>query len=342
MNKIDIKKIKGWKIPKEIYNKIKKYSEQIGKDEIELLNELAGYYEEDKATSKRRTEDAYWTKAIRALRRQYRKDHIRSTAITFTGYIFGDSGVNDFVDLMKKKAYRIWATDRSRAINKNYTNDKGEPLDRREQINFEDNPRYLLPFRETDHSWFRDLYGIAGKGNDWKETKFFSIRISGEDARNLDNLLHQGVKFRATIRSDSPEYVLNATSVTKFSILDEIPNPEKLIRNCGKEIYRITELDKIVDMALDESDNPLPVLVEAIVHNINPEPHAKTNNRTIVLDDEDLPMDAQGTFCYMPFHIPLDFKEDDQVIFLAKLSKSNFGGKERVVLNSMGYYSPVQ
>jgi len=326
------------KIPKEIFEKIEGYSKQLGKDIEILKKQLIEFYEADKATHKRSSEDKNWEIANKALRRILRHEDggIRSKAIAFTGYVFGDSGLIDFVDLMKKKAKRVYGIDRERAIAKHLTNDRGEPLDTREKVNFEDNSRYLEPFREEDHSWQRTIYAMSGKGPEMKEIKFSTIVFRDEQAHELKPNLNSGAQFRANEKTSSPYYELNATSVTKLKDYPIKADIEKMIRTCGPKIYRITELDKVVDLI----EKRAVVLVEAIVHSINPEPNAKTGNRSVLLDDEDLPMDAKGTWCYMPYHIPLDFKEDSEVIFLATLSKTTLGGKEVVVMNGLGYYAP--
>lgn len=333
----NIKSIEGYKIPAEIKNKIEEYCKQLGKEELDLYKQLVEFYKEDIGTHKRTSDLKHWQMAHRSLRRILRSEDggIRSKAIAFTGYVFGDTGVIDFVDLMKKKARKVYAIDRERAIAKHLTDKEGNPLDTREKVDFEENPRYLEPFREDDHSWSRTLYGIAGRGNSWKETKFFKLTFNGEKARTLGSFIGKPVTFRATERTSSPYYELNATTVTNLQVIDEMPDPEKLVRSCGKEIYRLPDLEKVVEL----TDERTPILIEAIVHSINPEPNPKTNNRTILLDDEDLPMDALGIYCYMPYHIPLDFKEDSEVIFLATLSRTSLGGKERIVLNGLGYYS---
>lgn len=325
------------KVPEQISERIKKMALQLDKDEKELKKQLIELYENDKATHKRKTDDRHWTIALYALRRPFRKDNIGSSAITFKGFIMGDTGPIDYVERMIDKAKRHYAINRQEAINSSLTNEQGEPLDRREQINFEPNPRYLEPLRSVDHSWGRKLYGVAGKGLDIKEAKFFMLNYNGDIANTLPDYIGKKVSFRATVRKNSPEYELNATAVTKIKVIDNDFDPEEMLRQSGKQIYRIMELEKAIDLLPERWD---PILVEAVVHNINPEPHAKTNNRNVILDDQDLPMDAQGTFCYMPYHISLDFKEDSEVIFLAKLSKSSKGGKERVVMNGLGYYCP--
>jgi len=322
-------------IPKEIFEKLEQYSKQLGIDIIKLEDELIEYYKEDKANHKRSSDLKHWEIAHYTLRRQHRTG-IKSPALTFVGYIFGDSGLIDFVEIMKRKALAIYSLDKERAVQMHLTTPDGIPLDTRERVDFKENPRFLQPFREDDHSWSRTLYGIAGIGNQMKDTKFFSLRFSGDKAREIIPPFNKLVRFRATIRNSGNDFELNATSVTKIEELDETLEEEKIeeiLRNT-KDIYRIIELEKVFEL----TESNTPILVEAVVNSISPEPLPKSNNRIIFLDDPDLPLDAQGVVCFMPYHIPLDFKEDSRVIFLGTLSKSTLNNQERIVINGLGYF----
>ena len=91
---------------------------------------------------------------------------LRSSALMWKGFIFADTGVLDFVDLMKQKAIKLFNNPETREMAKRekFVTSDGTPLDKRKKVNFQDNPNYMEELK--GHSYSRRIYGIAGLGKD--------------------------------------------------------------------------------------------------------------------------------------------------------------------------------
>jgi len=267
---------------------------------------------------------------------------LRSSAITWKGFIFGDSGVVDFVELMKRKAESLYKNPvtRKRYEGKLYTSD-GTPLDPRKQLNFVDNPNYLGPLK--GHSYSKTLYGIAGVGREMKEPKFFQMNFSDDLAiADIPYQLYTWYLFRGTKgQTDKNMYKINAKTVTNFQPTNTTISKEdetKLIEGCGYTIWKASEMEKAFMMnkdskRKDRTDQSIPLLIKGNAREIIYTPN-KNNNRRIELADEDM---WSGSYtCWIPEHIPLEFGKDSPIVVVGSILKREFNDEPQYQVNANG------
>lgn len=334
-------------ISSTVLKTIKGYSSRLGKENDYLLTEFKKLLEID--TKKHPRAINHEERSLIALRKFIRdidQNLIPSSAISFRGGIFGDSGVMDHVDMIRKGAEGMYARDKPRAIRERRTNRQGEPLDTREIIlnkkerKMVPNPRYGYPLAEDDHSYFRSVYGVAGMGEQLKDIKFFKMKTSAELALNLKYPWSKEMEFRALTREskDDTEYILGFSRVTEFSVFDE---PDfslfDLIQKCGKKIWNVDQIMEVYQMFGDNKPWEKPQLFSAEVREIRAEPD-KLNNRTLWLDNEKLMMDKDsGVRFQFPFVIPIE--NSQKVIALGYVNKfKNRRGEDAYTIRGYGYY----
>jgi len=287
------------------------------------------------------------TKALRKLKGELLRESgsLRSSAIMFKGFLFGDSGVIDFIDLMRKRALRMYNAGgelKRKAIKMKLVTSDGIPLDTRKIVNFQDNPNYLGELK--GHWYTQRLYGIAGKGHEMKDPKFFMMIWDHEGVkREVPYELYKMFTFRCTEgKTDRNMYKLNAKGVTRFQEVEDITWKEKqeLIEKCGYPIFTVSEIEKIFIQFKDEkNDNrtdPLyPVLIKGIAREIDYSINSN-GNRRIQLDDENM---WEGSYtCWVPQHLPIEFGLDSEIIVIGKITKSIFNDKEQYSINAEGLF----
>jgi len=326
----------------EIADKVIEYANRLGISKDTLLDKLQQFYNEEKD----RHPKTAWRIAIRRLRGELKREGRMywSPAMPYTGIFFGCTRLIDWVQIQKDKAKALYAnpTTRKKAIEDNIVTPDGIPIDKREQVNFKENPNYLQPYRDGDHDWYRVLYGLVSPlhQTNYLFTKF---RFRGDLAQQVEFKFFTPYVFRATGNNNDGYWNLNATKATKLEIPDgkfDIAMFDEYIYNCGISVYPLEDIEKLYDMYGTDRENPF--LIEAEVAHINSDVNVKTQNRLIILDSEDMPFEFQGLRCYIPGIFPISFKEDSGVIVLGYLSQvENREGKQELILNAYGLY-PLQ
>jgi len=313
---------------------LKKYSEKSGIPLDELKEKFLSLSKEYGSS-----------RALRKLRGDILRESgsLRSSAVMWKGFIFGDTGIVDFVELMRKKALSMYNNPETRdyAVNvlKIVTRD-GMPLDTRKQVNFQDNPNYMGELK--GHSYSRTMYGIAGKGKDMEDPKLFQLNWSNSVAEQDQSFeFYKMYMFRATVgKTDLNMYKLNAKGVTKFREVEDISLEEKinLIEKCGYKIWKVSEIPKAFALNMDEkredrTDQSIPLLFRGIAAEIDYTVNDQ-GNRRISVNDEDM---WEGSYtCWVPEHIPLEFGEDSEIIIVGKLSKRTFNNQDQYSINADG------
>lgn len=318
--------------------------------ELKTFSDKTGVNEAD---LKKRYDDLYSAygnkqKALKRLRGDLLRESgsLRSTAIAWSGFIFGDTGVLDFVELMKKKAlglYSAGGTRKEYAIKNYLVTRDGTPLDTREKVNFVDNPNFRQPLK--GHAYSKKLYGIAGLGRDMKEPKFFQMNFNDEIVqKEIPYQFYKHYLFRATEgETDRNMYKINAKSVTTFSdIGNEIPYEDmaKMIENCGYEIWKVSKIKEAFAMNVDEkyddrTNQSYALLFKGTAADIDPAVN-DYGNRRIDLNDEDM---WTGSYtCWVPEHLPLEFGKDSDIYIVGSITKGEFNEKEQYNINAFGLF----
>jgi len=314
---------------------LEKFSEKSGIPIEEIKERYEAYYKE--FGNKR--------KALLKLKGEIQRENgsLKSTAIMFKGFIFGDTDVIDFVDLMRKKALAMYNNPETRHyavdVLKIVTRD-GMPLDTRETVNFQPNDNYMQELK--GHSFSRTMYGVAGIGRKMKDPKFFQLNFSNEVAeRDVPFEFYKMYLFRGTMgKTDKDMYKINAKGVTNFKETEDIPLEEKikLIEESGYKIWKASEIPKAFALNVDEkrddrTDQSVSLLIRGIAAEIDYTVNEQ-HNRRILLNDQDM---WEGSYtCWVPEHLPLEFGEDSEIILVGKLSKRKFNNKEQYSVNCEG------
>jgi len=326
-------------IPKHFLEKIEKYSKRLGIPRKSLEIELVEYYKEYKLKYPRRT--SQWQMAHDSLRGRLRREEgsYLSSALAFKGYLFGESYL-DWIEVRKNKALAMYndLATRDEAIRQGLVSEDGTPLDNRPYIWYKgrqiENPDYGKPFDPDRHEHYRALYGIAAYF-DSEDYKFVKINCQNELAMTISYEFYEPLKFRCTVKTDNPYFVLNSTKVTKFIPIELELDLDYIIRNCGWTIHPLHKIEKLF-MSIGK-DRQNPILIEAVVTNIGTEINPKTGNRKIYLDDEELDISGQGIPMFINGEFPLEFGEDDRIIVLGSLDKLGAGtSKETIIINADG------
>lgn len=334
-------------IPKEYLDKISLISSRIGVSEKELISELQGIYKEtikmfpDLKEDKRFKKS--WDRFVGSITREY---SIHSPAIFYTGQIWGDSGIIDLIEMMKRKAEYIYKTDRDRAIRMSLTTSTGIPLDTREKINYgrDDNPNYLRPFKDGERSLLRSIYGVCCKGSEIveNELRFFRLNLSGDNIENIEvPNIGEFVQFRANPKKNQKYGFLDLNAMSNVDNVFVKTNDKRFenikdVLNEGQwKVYSLSDLEALYSYY--GNDKSIPLLIEASVVSIGLESDDRTRNRTIWLIEPELIFDTPSVPCYIPSDIPLNFGLDSRVIFVGRVDK--FSDEDsKYFIASNGYY----
>lgn len=272
---------------------------------------------------------------------------LRSSAIMWSGFIFGDTGIIDFVDLMKRKAKKMYENPNTRdfAINKlKIVSRDGIPLDTRDQVNFKDNPNIGQPLK--GHSYSRTMYGVAGKGRQMEEIKFFTLNFNDDVAKeDKPYEFYKMYMFRGTVgKTDLNMHKINAKSVTKF---DPSPNGDlswdekaNLILNSGYKIWKVSDIEKAFGMNKDpknddRTNQSYPLLIRCIAREIEYSVNDQ-GNRKMEVDDEEM---WGGSYTvWIPEHLPLDFGLDTKVLLAGNIMKGVFNEQVQYNINAEGIF----
>ncbi len=339
-------------IPKKYKDRIAKHCEKLGKSPKEMEKQLEDLFKFLSSNAKGLSESKLWalsySRWFGALRRE--TGSIFSPAPTWTGIIFGDSGLMDFIEIMKRKAEYLYKNPetKQKALTDMLVDRNGVPLDPREKVNYgrDENPNYGRPFPEDEHSYYRALYGVCSRGTEFTDIQFFRLNINDESAVEVEYPVRTTVQFRANPKR-KPKYGfldLNAISnkdLQVISVASDIPDIIDALDMTTWRTYSIGDLSTLYGM--HKNDRSVPVLLFANVATINPEVNDKTGNRTLWIDDADLEsFDTPGVALFIKGDVPLNFGLDSKVLFVGKPSKIGSGEDERFIFDAKGYYAPFE
>jgi len=322
------------------------YSDRLGKKKDFLLEEYTRLLNKDVDEHPKAVN--HEERAIKELRRYIRTiddSLIPSSAISFRGGVFGDTGVLDWIGMMRTQAEALFDRDKQRAIRERKTNRDGEALDTRETLwkdgKLEPNSNYGYPLKEDEHAYFRTIFGAAGIGEELKDVQFFRFKVSNELAINLKYPVWKPLEFRALSR-DSPyqnEYVLGMSRVTEFREVNPDPyfSVWDLVQNCKKKIWNIEQIVEVYDLIGEEKAWERPQLFRAELGKIYAEPD-RYDNRAFWLDSEKL-FEQQDTgikFQFKAGNIPVENVQD--IIALGYVTKfKTRKGEDAYSIRGYGY-----
>lgn len=285
------------------------------------------------------------SKASRKLKGEIQRENgsLRSSAVMWKGFIFGDTGIIDFVDLMKKKALKMYNNPETRRhaidVLKIITKD-GTPLDTRKVVNFQDNQHYMQELK--GHSYSRTMYGVAGKGREMENIKFFQLNWGDKVAENdVPFEFYKMYMFRGTIgKTDRNMHKINAKGVTTFKEVEDISLDDKvkMIYESGYNVWNVSEIKKAFTLNMDEkredrTNQSYGILLRGVAAEIDYTVNDQ-GNRRININDEEM---WEGSYtCWVPGHIPLEFGEDSEIIVVGKITKTTFNNKEQFNINCEG------
>lgn len=302
---------------------IKPWSERLGMSEEEIKKEYESVLKEESTTHKNLNEEERNSRALQRLAMTY-KNQLRSPAIPFDGMIIGLSDCVDTVARIRIDAIKQFRMNPQQAISDGVVNDEGIPLDTRETWST-GNPNRNFGKPLPEHNWIRNVFGIASKKNIDEPPRYFTMTISGELAKNDSIPIFTPVSFRAVDRTspeDTTNYNLNPSVFTEFKFDESIklPQPQELINQfCVDNRVLLNDLS-VYHTANSNDFNRLAIIEgDVSVLALNP---TSTGNRRIVLDDEtNLDLESQGTTCWIPPRINIDFEEQSKVIIVGRTSQ---------------------
>lgn len=287
--------------------------------------------------------------AYQVLRGELRRESgtLFSPAEAYTGIIFGDTGVLDFIEIMRQRAISMYENPATReiAIARGYVDSRGTPLDTRRIVDFQENPNYLKPLRKDEHSYHRVLYGVANKGGslNFDEADFFRLTIDGENCLDLAVPLFIPVTFRANKRRRSLFQFLDLNAPRSFKVSFNILGEERTFYSEVPEIlYRssllvvpLSELDSVLEAHSKQDRREIPpILTEGYVASISYRESSKY--RVLILDDEDLG-DERGVTAFIDPDFPIYFGLDSRIIVVGEVGSFQ-GDDERIFVRAYGYY----
>jgi len=335
-------------IPKEFEDKIDKLVDKLGRSKEDLVSLLEGTYKEIRQISKDSDNKIVWKKAYnRFIGILAREESVFSSADHYTGQIWGDTGIVDFIEIMKRKAEYVFKTDSFKAISSGLTDRSGTPLDTRKKINFgrDDNPNYGKPFPEGERSLARSVFGICNKGTSIipENISFFRLNIVGD---NIDTIkvpeVGTFVQFRANAKRDKKVPFLDLNSIYSAENIFKEIEPIKItgireiLNKTSWSVFTLSDVPTLYD--LYSSDRTLPILIEANVASIGLDPDPRTGNRTLWLLEPDQIFDTAPIPCYINSEIPLKFGLDSRVIFVGRVDKfSSEEDNSRYMIVANGY-----
>ncbi len=299
---------------------IKQWSEKLSITEEDINKSITKIAEEEKQLHKELTPEECEGRALQRIAGIYKKQ-LRSPAVGFEGCVIAIGDSIDTVARIKREAAIIFKADPQKAIADGITNDEGIALDtRKEWSTGNPNRRFGLPLPK--HNWLRTIYGVALKSNVDTMPKYFIMQMSGEVATNDNIPLFKPVKFRAidktTPENAEAQYNMNSSTFTTFDIDETIklPTTEELMTKYCKPI-KVSELSTYHEQNKDDYNRL--VAVEGDVSTIVMEPTSVGSRRVILEDSESIfDLDSQGTTCWVPERVLIDFAEGSKVIMLGR------------------------
>jgi len=318
-------------IPKPVMERLAKHSEQFGITlddlEVEMLEFLPLVEKENPELEVNKQIVLAYRKLKARLKAE--EGGVGSMAIMHSAFFIGETGMKNTADQMIGKIKRMPEDEQ-----KVFHPDDKTWLDYREGDNFG------KPIEGRDH---RTYYGVGSSGKEIAvdRTLFTKLDAWREAATSLSPKMNEVYTFRAMVRDSDkqlPFYDLNTSGVTTLrssaTQLSE-DDKERLIRNCKKTIYNLSEIDMLYSTKFKDGGFDVdPVFVEADVNRIV----YREDKQNIVGIDDELESGDYSSTAYFPHWLSIKFSEGDRVIFLGDLGETTSRGVTSTVLFTKGYF----
>jgi len=317
-------------ISEKVLAKLEIYSKRFGIKLNELKKELVSYFKEIQQEYPRKAPKIQLNLALRRLRARLRAEEggLLSRANTYCGFFIGESGIENTADQMIRKIKRM-----PKELQAKYHPKPDVWLDYRE-----DKDTYLQPITGVLH---RTFYGIASLGRDLdpENTQFMKLELWRNLATKIAPRMNTVYYFRALPREEDKQlgyYHLGGSSTTRLREIAEQPSLidlEKCIRNCGKTIYTLKDLDMLYEIHFKNVRNAEPVFIEADVFEIE---YREDRQNRLGIDDENVP--DVTSMVYIPKYLPMNIKDDQRVIFLGRLGEVTSRRGTFKAIYALGYF----
>jgi len=307
---------------------LKKFTEKLSITEDEVKKDYSELVEDEKKVHPNFSDEDKEKRALQRLVTIYKKQ-LRSPAVGFEGCIIGIGDCIDTVARMRANAKKQFNENPQIAIQNGVTDEDGNPLDMREKWSDDrPNPNFGKPLPE--HSYLRNIYGIALKTGKDDKPKFFSMSLSGKIADNEDMPLFKSLKFRAIDRTSPQDidhlYTLNSSSFTEFKEDSSVklPKPKELLETYCKSLF--VDIDKLEQYHQSNAENYNRLcIVEGDVSMLVLDPTSTGSRRMVIEDAENLDIESPGITCWLPPRLDIDFGEQSKVLVIGRTAQ----GKKR-------------
>jgi len=256
-------------------------------------------------------------------------------------YLFGTSGLEDTLDIIRRRATRAMEENFEQAVKDKLVTPSGEILDTRETLfGRVPNPNYKSPLPPNAHEWRRVFYGLVSD-----EEKFDSISISALRAYRDLAQKTSGVKLWKYYSFKAPEKTIRPSiqdaQVVIKSQVDRIFNivPGTRLQLIEKPLEPYELLNKLELIELWEVESKLKEDEKAGFRPIYPilgfiEDIRTSEERTMVFMESDRETEQHPLTVFLPPFINVEpLAIGYEVAFFGRLSMS----RDRPVLNSVGY-----
>ena len=303
----------------EINSILKTWSEKTIQTYDELQQLFNEYVSTVKSEQPNLNEDEQKTKAMivlkSALTRQF-----SSPAVPYEGVVTIDKGLRDWNITKFKWAKDFYNKNPQEAIDKGYTNEKGEPLffvtpDEEERI-----PEWrksLIGKPLSEHSYSRTIEGIGKLRDSTDKPKPFIQYLNGKVAQQ-DIPMFVPITSKCNNKTKEGDEILtfnsSAFSVFKPTAIEGLPDMKTLFSTFyNEQTTRITNLKSYYEMVREDKNRF--VVVKGMVDYIDEDAKEKGKRGFIIVNDidigdkdfENLEMGVPSVQCWIPEHIAVDF-----------------------------------
>jgi len=279
--------------------------------------------------------------------RSFYKTELASPAKYFEGVVLGVWEPFDMVARDRVAALEIWKENPEDAVAKGWTDDDGNPLDRREAYaSGKVNPDFGKPLPKQ--RLIQNVWGICKEKNTEGEWKKFMMTLGEALAGKIETPINQPVVFRGNPanKQDRPGYLLlNPYARLTFDIqkVDDFSLDAVLGLECLKDVH--AELGSFEQWHEDHKENPRRVfMAEADVSYVS-QPTERGTIR-LVLDDASLPMNVGNITAWVPPHLVemIDFDQGSRLVVNGTTNVVQREGEERkqFMLALNGLYAPPE
>jgi len=248
------------------------------------------------------------TKALRELRIRLSEEigSLRSPATPYYIFVMGDTGVYDFVEVLRERARRWYeGSYREQAIAKGLINEDGEPLDRQGNV-------------ITGQDYRRDLFVAYSQDEGFSSPKLAWVTLYGEDQK-LEFNHGSFYKIRLNGRTDRQLPRLSKGRGTFVREVDLKASAEDISTALG--CFPLSE--RSIESLLKASQKPPVYSFKGIAKYLKLDPF--NGNRAFRLypneSDEELP--NLYVFCRIPAATLITFRELDEIHVFGNLWKGS-------------------